>query len=229
MHPTKRQILDHLKRYGDATVDDLARALGLARITVRQHLMALERDRLVTSREVRRSSGRPHHLYALTPAGHDCYPKRYDRLALLLLEEVGHMEEAEASNVSASERRRRLLARALEKAAAQFLPLVEGRPLSQRVQVLARLMTEEGALAEWRRTEKGFEILDYNCLYYRVAQSYEEVCQWHMALLGRLLGRPVRCEQFMARGAECCRFVVETSDIEEEAPTGGPAYGREEA
>lgn len=227
MHPTKRQILDHLKRYGDATVDDLARALGLARITVRQHLMALERDRFVTSREVRRGSGRPHHVYALSPLGHDSYPKRYDRLALLLLEEVGHLEAADLAGLSAEEKRRALLARALERAASHYLPQLEGRPLPQRVEALARLMSQEGALAEWRRTEEGFEILDYNCLYFQVAQAHEQVCQWHLDLLARLLGRPVRCDQFMARGARCCRFVVEAAPQDE--TRGGLAHGREQA
>ncbi len=227
MHPTKRQILDHLKRYGDASVDDLARALGLARITVRQHLMALERDRLVTSREVRRGSGRPHHLYTLSADGHDAYPKRYDRLALLLLDEAGRLEAGDLAGLSESEKRRALLGRALERAAAQYLPHLEGKPLSQRVQALARLMTEEGALAEWRRTAEGFEILDYNCLYYQVARVHGEVCQWHLDLLARVLGRPVRCDEFVAQGAHCCRFVVEETGPN--TTTGGPPYGREEA
>jgi predicted ArsR family transcriptional regulator len=215
MHPTKKQILDHLKRYGDASVDDLARALGLARITVRQHLMALERDRLVTSREVRRSSGRPHHLYALSAAGHDAYPKRYDRLALLLLEEAGRLDAAALAGLSAGEKRRALLGQALERAAAHYLPHLEGRPLPQRVAALARLMSEEGALAEWQHTEEGFEIRDYNCLYFQVARAHQEVCQWHLDLLARLLGRPVHCHQFMAQGAHCCRFVVEAPDQQE--------------
>src|SRR5579859_6372492 len=53
MHSTKSQILAALKRQGGCSVDELAVTLGLAPMTVRQHLATLERDALVGSTEER--------------------------------------------------------------------------------------------------------------------------------------------------------------------------------
>ena len=61
MHSTKTEILAHLKRNDGSTVDGIASSLNLAPMTVRQHLMALERDGAVRSEEVRRATGRPAH------------------------------------------------------------------------------------------------------------------------------------------------------------------------
>jgi len=67
MQSTKEHILAHLKRTGGSTVEGLAVQFGLARMTVRQHLAALERDGLVRSREERRPRGRPHLLFLDEP------------------------------------------------------------------------------------------------------------------------------------------------------------------
>ncbi|GBD14942.1 hypothetical protein HRbin25_00829 [bacterium HR25] len=237
MQKTKRQILDYLKRTGGATVDDLARALGLARITIRQHLMAMERDRLVNSREVRQRAGRPHYLFTLAEAGQETFPKRYERLALMLLEQVGSLSPQELEGLSPKEKRRLLLSRALEGEVRRYEGLVQGKELPERVEAVAQLLGQESGLAEWRRTENGFEIIDYNCLYHQVAQAHEEVCEWHLALLSRVLGHPVRCSQFMSRGAESCRFIIDLTRTEGSSnkdvaskgkATGGQAHGRPE-
>ena len=57
MRTTKSEILAHLKRTGGSPIEELATSLGLARMTVRQHLAMLERDALVSSREGRRGAG----------------------------------------------------------------------------------------------------------------------------------------------------------------------------
>ena len=69
MRTTKNQILSHLKRSGGSSVEELSTSLGLARMTIRQHLATLERDALVSSREVRRATGRPHYVFSLTDSG----------------------------------------------------------------------------------------------------------------------------------------------------------------
>src|SRR5438093_1023429 len=85
MQSTKDNILAYLKRSGGAGVEAVASEFGLARMTVRQHLSGLERDRLVISREERGRTGRPHLLFTLTDEGEERFPKRYDRLADLAL------------------------------------------------------------------------------------------------------------------------------------------------
>jgi predicted ArsR family transcriptional regulator len=204
---TKEQILAHLKR-GDSTVDGLATAFGLARMTVRQHLAALERDGLVTSCEERQRTGRPHLLYSLSEQGQERFPKRYDRFADLALQEVSFLDAEEIAGLSGEDKKRLLLTKMADRVYKQHAPRVTGKPLDARVAVVADILREEGGFAESHTSGSEYEIIDYNCVYRRVAESHQDVCDWHLQLLAKLLGQEVNCSQFMSKGADCCRFVI---------------------
>lgn len=88
MQATRRQILEHLRKHGQATVKDLGSVLGLTSTGIRQHLTVLERDGLVHAREERGHVGRPALVYSLSEAGESLYPKMYDELANAVLEEA---------------------------------------------------------------------------------------------------------------------------------------------
>ena len=200
--------MDHIKRSGGSTVDGLATALGLARMTVRQHLAVLERDGMVVSREERRRTGRPHFLFTLSDRGQELFPKRYDRLADLALQEVAFLDAEDIAGLNPEQKKRLLLSKMAERVYLQHQTRVQGKSLPERVATVTKILEEEGGLAEWRVEAQQYEIVDYNCVYRRVVNSHDDLCQWHLTLLSRLLGHDVECTQFQSRGAECCRFVV---------------------
>ena len=225
MQSTKSQILAHLKRSGGSSVDALAGMLGLARMTVRQHLAGLERDGFVDSREERRRTGRPHLLFTLSDRGQEMFPKRYDRLADLALQEVAFLDADEIAGLNPSQKKRLLLSKMAERVYLQHARRVEGKELPERVATVAQILEEEGGFAEWRGDGREFEIIDYNCVYRRVADSHDDICDWHMELLARLLGKQVGCSQFQSQGAESCRFVVR-QDQASPVTSAPPAKGR---
>ncbi|HZP26642.1 MAG TPA: winged helix-turn-helix transcriptional regulator [Dehalococcoidia bacterium] len=209
MQSTKSHILSHLKRHGGSSVDELAQALGLAHMTVRQHLTGLERDGLISSREVRRATGRPHHIFVLAEkAEEEVFPKRYDRLANLMLEEIASLESGEIAGLSSDEKKQLLFRKMTTRLARRYAPRLQGKPLPERVQLVASILETEGGFAEWRKSEAGFEIIDYNCIYRKVAAADDHVCDWHVNLLAQLLGQDVSCNQFARTGEDCCRFLV---------------------
>ena len=213
MQSTKEQILTFLKRSGSGTVDEVARGFGLARMTVRQHLTSLQRDGFVSSREERRRTGRPHLVFSLSESGQEKFPRRYDRLADLALQEVALLEADEIAGLGPEEKKKLLFRKMADRVFEQHKTRVSDKPLNDRVAVVADILREEGGFAEWRAEGEGFEIVDYNCVYRRVADSHRDVCDWHMRLLGRLLDRPVECSEFMSRGADSCRFVVRQDEV----------------
>jgi len=208
MQSTKEHILSQLKRSGGSTVDALASEFGLARMTVRQHLSGMERDGLVVSREERRRTGRPHLLFSLTAGGEERFPKRYDRLADLALQEVALLEAEEIAGLGPEEKKRLLLQKMADRVYREHEQTVQDKGLKERVVAVAEILREEGGFAEWKVDEHGYEIIDYNCVYRAVADSHRDVCEWHLSLLSRLLGRQTDCSQFITEGAHCCRFVV---------------------
>ncbi len=80
MPETRRRVLELLKTRGPQTADQLGGALGITSMGVRQHLVALERDGVIAHRAEQRGKGRPSHVYALTPAGDELFPRSYPQL-----------------------------------------------------------------------------------------------------------------------------------------------------
>jgi predicted ArsR family transcriptional regulator len=208
MQTTKENILAHLKRSGGGTIDSISRELGLARMTIRQHLATLERDHLVVSRQERGRTGRPHLVYQLSDGGEERFPRRYERLAELALEEVAFLDSDEIAGLGPDDKKRLLLMKMAERVYRENEEKVREKPLAERVEIVTDILREEGGFAEWTPAAQGYEIADHNCVYRRVVASHPELCEWHMSLLGRLLGKDVECSEFMSQGAEACRFVV---------------------
>lgn len=222
---TKNDILSYLKRAGGTSVDAVASEFGLARMTVRQHLFGLERDGLVVSHEERRQTGRPHLVFSLSADGEERFPKRYDRLADLALQEVALLEADEIAGLGPQEKKRLLLKKMADRVYEEHEPLVRDKVLKERVAIVADILREEGGFAEWLAEGQRYEIVDYNCVYRKVADSHRDVCEWHLSLLGRLLGKDVECAQFISEGADCCRFVVR-GDAEVSALPEGVERGK---
>ena len=210
MQSTKENILAYLKRSGGCSIDGLAREFGLAKMTIRQHLAALERDHYVVSREERRKTGRPHLVYNLTEGGEELFPRRYERLAELAIEEVAFLDAGEIEGLSPGDKKRLLLMKMAERVYRDHEEKVREKPLEDRVQIVTDILREEGGFADWSAKDDGFEIADHNCAYRRVVDTQPELCEWHMSLLGRLLGTEVECKQFIRQGADACRFLVKT-------------------
>jgi len=208
MQSTKEHILAYLKTSGGSTVEGVATEFGLARMTVRQHLAGLERDGLVASREEKGRTGRPHLLFTLSEGGEERFPKRYDRLADLALSEVAFLDADEIAGLGPEEKKKLLLKKMAERVYIEHEAKVRDKDLGERVKAVADILREEGGFAEWKVDAGRYEIVDYNCVYRKVADSHNDLCEWHVSLLGRLLGKHVDCDQFIAQGADSCRFVV---------------------
>lgn len=216
MQSTKSQILTALKRQGRCSVDELALMLGLAPMTVRQHLTTLERDDLIASSEERQRLGRPHFIYSLTEKGDESFPKRYDRIAKQLILEVSRLDSSEIAGLSADEKAALLFEKLACRFVERHLPRLRLLLPAQRVAAVAEILQAEGGFAEWEHTNDGYEIRDYNCLYRRLNGDDGEPCRWHQRVLSNLLGCPVECREDAPRSVRRCRFVVPQATVEEE-------------
>ena len=82
MQETRQHILEILREIGQATVDDVVRALcerrgEITAVTVRHHLTRLQEDGLITAPELRHRNtpGRPQHVYKLTEKAQQHFPQ----------------------------------------------------------------------------------------------------------------------------------------------------------
>ena len=203
MRSTRQHILEYLQRQGRATVKELGGLLGLTSTGIRQHLTVLERDGLVDAREERGRVGRPTLVYSLTEKADSLFPKTYDALATVLLEEIRSSE--------GKERLHDLLHKVAERMAAPYAERIEGRPLPERVRETARIMEEQGCLVDVREADGAYYIDEFTCPFPKVAQQDRSVCALHVDFVRVLTGGDTRLTQSLLRGERACCYRVRPS------------------
>jgi predicted ArsR family transcriptional regulator len=182
------------------TIDQMAASLGITRTAVREHIGALERDRLVAPGAFALSTGgRPGRRYTLTERGVAIFPKQYDLMARMLL-------EALTQRLGAAEAEREL--RALgEKLASQMKHKVSGATLAERARSIADLMRELGYASSAPNADAP-TIEALNCIYHDLARADQTVCALDLALIGSLAEAKVEHRACMARGDNACVFCL---------------------
>jgi DeoR family suf operon transcriptional repressor len=201
LQPTRRALVYQLKRRGEATADELAEVLGLTVSAVRQHLLALGKDGLVDYQAVADGRGRPRHLHRLTPRGHGLFPAAYGELTNELL---GYFSEADASLVDVAFERRR------ERRLQQALARLEGKPLAEKVPEMARILDEDGYLADFESLPDGtWRITEHNCAIFAVASRYGQACSSELGFLRDALPEArVDRVAHMVAGQHVCAYLV---------------------
>jgi predicted ArsR family transcriptional regulator len=210
---TRSEILALLKRNGGHSVSELASSLGLASITVRQHLTRLERDGLTAAEQRNGSVGRAHLVFRLTAKAHAAaFPRGTDRLVELLVREIIRLDMEELSGRSEGDRTRIVLRRLAERQAAEFEPLLQRWPRAERVAFVTEILHVDGGFAEWEKNASGYEVRAYNCIFYRLLQNGDgngdAGCEWHQTFLSRTLGVEVKAPPYTDRPAHCGRYLV---------------------
>jgi len=221
---TKTEILTLLKRNGGHSVAELADELRLAPVTVRQHLVGLERDGLLVAEQRASRTGRPHYMYRLTAKAHAAaFPRRTDRLIELLVREVGSLEGPELTGLNSHQKTHLLLERVARRLADEYAPLLRSWPLSERVAFVTQVMHVDGGMAEWEKVDGGFEIRDFNCLFHRLlGHDKNEACEWHESFLGQTLAADVHAVACSDTVGQCCRFVVMEPTAADKQPRPEP-------
>jgi len=170
----------------------------------------LERDGLVDTREERGRVGRPTLVYSLTEKADALFPKTYDALAGVLIEEIRSSQ--------GNERLQELLHRVAERMAAPYVERVQGKPLAERVQETAHIMEEQGYLVDYRQGDGDeFYIDEFTCPFPKVAQQEHAVCALHVEFIRVLAGGDTRLTQSILRGERACTYRIRG---DHKGPTG---------
>jgi DeoR family suf operon transcriptional repressor len=200
MPEARRAVLVEVKRAGAGRAGDLAASLGLTVAAVRQQLARLVDDGLLVHEREVAGRGRPAHRYRLTDAGEALFPKRYGDLASELLGYLGG-PHSEVVDELFEQRRRRRLAGARARLA--------GRPLDGQVAEMARILDEDGYLAELVPVEGGWRIVEHNCAILSVARGYRQACSSELGFIREALdGATVERVAHQMDGAHACAYEI---------------------
>jgi predicted ArsR family transcriptional regulator len=202
MQTTRERILSILKERHQATVDELSQELALTAVTVRHHLEILRGEGLVAAPSVhrRKSPGRPQYVYKLTPKASTFFPKRYDHLAILMLDEL----HARFSPAEVDQLMKRIGERVADQAA-----LPDVGDFETRLVTVVEFLDGLGYMARWERREGGDCLLHIaNCPYEEVASQDHGVCAMDRTLLTRLLGASPQRISCVAQGDPQCTYAI---------------------
>lgn len=201
---SRHQLLLLLRKHPGATVAELARELAISGMGVRRHLATLTAAGLVEQSPCAPAEGpgRPPAGWRLSPAGMEMFPRRYDALALDLLDDLSAEEAAGA------------LGRRNDKHVAQYqAALADCSTLEAQVAELARLRDQAGYLAEWSHGDDDvFVLTENNCAVHRVAEHHPAVCSMELSLLRRVLGPDVEVNRVShaMSGDAVCSYCIRT-------------------
>jgi predicted ArsR family transcriptional regulator len=197
---TRRSILEFLKQRGRATLDDLAQDAGIAPMSVRGHLTVLERDGLVTYEESRGRVGRPRFVYSLTERGQDQFPKNYHTLCNRMLDAIFC-----SSGVTPAD----FASKIADVWAADHAPRFVGKTLEERLETVATIRTEEGAMASLEKTTDGYVLTQRNCPASCVAARHPQViCTAEIGFIKRVLGVSVERVNWIQKGDSICSYRI---------------------
>jgi DeoR family suf operon transcriptional repressor len=203
---TRRAVLNALKKRGQMTAEELAEILDMTVSGVRQQLAGLQRDGLVAYEEIRSGPGRPRHSYRLTPAADALYPRAYAELTNELLQ---YIEDADPAMVEKIFERRR------ERRIASGRMRLEGLAYPEAVAELAKILDEDGYLADWQDSGDGtYLVTERNCAIFGVAMRYGQACGSELDFIRAVLpGARVERVAHMVAGAHNCSYRIEPTSM----------------
>ena len=200
MQETRGSILRLLKTQSSMTVSQLAEALGISSMGVRQHLAILERDGFVEHYREKPQRGRPTHLYHLTDKGKEMFPAAYGKFAVSLLKEAEKLNGCEFID--------KLFQSRMKSQIDLYKPQINGKVLIERLEVLTQIRNEEGYMAEITEEEEDYVLTEYNCPLAMVVDKYPHACETELALFRQSLDANVRRVDHLMGGSHKCSYRI---------------------
>lgn len=196
-----RDILSTLKKSPDASLGEIAEALGFSKVAALGHLTRLEAEDMVERSYRAGRVGRPRALFRLTERGRTLFPQAYTEMSLSALEFI----ERRLGRAAVGEL---LDQRAGEVAERNEVRLRNGA-LSARTAELARIRTEGGYMAEIAGVRRAsVELVEHNCPILTLAKRYPEACETERRLFESMLRAKVDVSHRVVAGDPVCRFLI---------------------
>ena len=207
MSKTRRAIVKLLKTEGALDSARLARKLRVTPMAVRQHLYALQREKMVTAEERQVPLGRPAKYWRLTPDANRLFPDAYAELNVALIHAV--------SDAFGSSGMDRLLQARLQRQQGQYSARIDrAAPLARRLQQLARIRTEEGYMAEVLPDgPSSFLFVENHCPICAAATACQGFCSTEIDLFQAALGpdTAIRREEHIVGGDRRCAYRISST------------------
>lgn len=202
---SKKELLDLIKRNGAISIDDAVDMVGLAKTTVREHFLQLERDGYIQRDYVRSGPGRPSLQYQMTQKGNSLFPSSESAMVrelLKYLKQNGEEKTIEDFFETFWDQR-------LEKARRRMDELSHDEMQAQ-VEVLMKMLEEEGFMPEFNIDEESeaLTVKECNCPFSEVVKETKLPCKLEAMFYKKLFKGDVERKSYIAEGDFSCTYDI---------------------
>lgn len=201
--PDHERAVSILKVKGPKSVKELASHMHITAEGARFHLMKLEKEGLVQSESVAEGRGRPKQIWSLTEKGHNRFPDAHAELTANLLDMMRETLGQNAVDDVIGTHEKKTLSRYSKE-------LEDAGTLEERVAKLAEIRTREGYMAEYKKDNEGFLLIENHCPICTAAKACQGFCQAELNVFQRVLGEDVEVKrtEHIIKGARRCAYRV---------------------
>jgi predicted ArsR family transcriptional regulator len=202
--PPADRLLFLLKTRGPQTAAHLATALKITGEAVRQQLLRLSEEGLVSATAEPRGIGRPSQIYRLTSAAQKRFPDTHAELAVQILDSI--------KDVLGERALTKLIEARTSGSTARYREALRRQPsLEKKIKKLTELRAAEGYMAVWRREDDGYLLVENHCPICAAAASCLGFCRSELEIFREVLGSEVlveRTEHLLAGGRRCAYLIT---------------------
>lgn len=201
---TRDRLLLLLKTRDGISTKALAQALDISVPAVRQHLSSLGDQ--VRAESVARGVGRPAQIWRLTEAAQSRFPDTHAELTVRIIESIEHSLGASALAKVIEDRYVASLEQYRERLAG--VSSIQGK-----LQRLVQIRSDEGYMAELRKTDTGWLFVENHCPICAAATHCQGFCSNELGLFRELMGADVCVErsEYLLDGGSRCTYEVSLS------------------
>jgi predicted ArsR family transcriptional regulator len=205
---TRRELLQIIKRRGSLSVDEAMEALGMARTTVREHLLQLREKGLLDRFAERKGRGRPGHRYEMTRRAKMLFPSRDGELMGTLLQFLGEQGADELVETFFED-----YWDARTRAVKQKLREVAEDDPAQQLEVLRSILEEEGFMPEISHKEGRVTIRECNCPFPESVKQTTLPCRLEKEFFEALFDTALERVSYIPEGNAACTYELAEAEL----------------
>lgn len=201
--PQSFAILDLLKRSTGLPVKDLAKALKMSYMGVKQHCVDLEKKGFLDTWRRPGDVGRPEKLYRLTAKAASFYPEAGNEMTLEILQSIQQVYGPTAPD--------KLLFNHFGRKTEAYQKKVKGRSVSERATSFAKIRNSEGYCTDVEYDpQNGFRIVEFHQPMKEIAAAFPSIRQMETQMIQKILMTEVQRVEEKASGLTKTAWVIPT-------------------
>lgn len=207
---SKKELLDLIKRKGAISTDEAVEHTELAKTTLREHFLQLERDGYIQREYVRSGPGRPSLQYQMTQKGNSLFPS-YESA---LIRELLNYLKSKGDEQTIQEFFRAFWEERIEKARRRMDKFPES-DFESRLEALAHMLEEEGFMPEFDLDEEAgtLTVKECNCPLSEVVKETQLPCKLEAMFYKKLFSEQAERTTYIAEGDHACTYKIPLEEI----------------